>query len=150
GDEDAMTVELARVEARADELEGILDTATDGVIVIDGRGKIGTLNRAAEALFGVKGAEYAGRYFTDLLADESQKAALDYLDGLATTGVARVLTDGREVIGRVPAGGLIPLFMTMGRIGTSDKFCAVLRDITQWKNAEEELIAARRAAEAAN
>ena len=148
--EDELVVELARTEARAEELEGILDTATDGVIVFDGRGKIGTMNRAAQALFGVEAKNYAGRYFTDLLADESQKAALDYLDGLASNGVASVLNDGREVIGRVPAGGLIPLFMTMGRIGSSDKFCAVLRDITHWKNVEAELIAARRAAETAN
>jgi PAS domain S-box-containing protein len=150
GDEDALTFELARSEARADELAAILDTATDGVVVIDQRGKIGSVNRAAEALFGIESSDYAGRYFTDLLADESQKAALDYLDGLAANGVASVLNDGREVIGRVPAGGLIPLFMTMGRIGTSDKFAAVLRDITHWKNVESELIAARRSAEAAN
>ncbi len=149
-DEDALTLDLARSEARADELSAILDTATDGVIVIDARGRIGSLNRAAEALFGIEASDYAGRYFTDLLADESQKAALDYLDGLAANGVASVLNDGRDVIGRVPAGGLIPLFMTMGRIGTSDKFAAVLRDMTHWKNVEAELIQARRAAEAAN
>ncbi|MCR4283684.1 MAG: PAS domain S-box protein [Bauldia sp.] len=153
-DEDELAAELAGSAARAEELEAILDTATDGVVVIDGRGKIGSMNRAAEALFGVNAGEYLGRYFTDLLADESQKAALDYLDGLAANGVASVLNDGREVIGRVPRGGLIPLFMTMGRIadrsGGSDKFCAVLRDITHWKNVEQELIAARRQAEAAN
>ena len=148
GDED--TIAMARLEARAEELEAILDTATDGVLVVDGRGKIGRMNRAAEALFGVKSNEYAGRYFTDLIADESQKSALDYLDGLKENGVASVLNDGREVIGRVPQGGLIPLFMTMGRIGSSDKFCAVLSDITHWKNVEAELTAARRAAEAAN
>jgi signal transduction histidine kinase len=38
----------------------------------------------------------------------------------------------------------------MGRIGRTGKFCAVLRDITHWKNAEEELVASRRAAETAN
>ncbi|HVZ14375.1 MAG TPA: ATP-binding protein [Bauldia sp.] len=148
GDEDAIA--MARLEAHAEELEAILDTATDGVLVLDGHGKIDRMNRAAEALFGVKAADYAGRYFTDLVADESQKAVLDYLDGLKENGVASVLNDGREVIGRVPQGGLIPLFMTMGRIGSSDKFCAVLSDITHWKNVEAELIAARRSAEAAN
>ncbi|HEY5082131.1 MAG TPA: ATP-binding protein [Bauldia sp.] len=148
--DDALAEAMVRTEARAEELAAILDTATDGVIVMDNRGKIGSMNRSAEALFGVEASQYHGRYFTDLLADESQKAALDYLDGLASNGVASVLNDGREVIGRVPTGGLIPLFMTMGRIGTSDKFCAVLRDITHWKNIEEELIAARRSAEAAN
>jgi PAS domain S-box-containing protein len=146
----ALASGLAENEARADELEAILDTATDGVIVIDRRGRMQSMNRAAEALFGIDASGYFDRYFTDLLADESQKAALDYLDGLMANGVASVLNDGREVIGRTPSGGLIPLFMTMGRIGTSDKFCAVLRDITHWKNIEEELVAARRVAETAN
>ena len=142
--------EIASVEARLGELEAILDTATDGVVVIDGRGRIINLNRSAEALFGVEAGDVLGAPFTDLLAEESRKAALDYLDGLASNGVASVLNDGREVIGKVPQGGLIPLFMTMGRVGRTGKFCAVLRDITHWKNAEEELVAARRAAEAAN
>jgi PAS domain S-box-containing protein len=128
----------------------VLDTATDGALVLDGEGRILRLNRSAEALFGVNATEMVGRQFVELLAEESRKSATDYLDGLARNGVASVLNDGREVIGRVPAGGLIPLFMTMGRLSERGKFCAVLRDITQWKNAEEELVAARRSAEIAN
>jgi PAS domain S-box-containing protein len=149
-DADTLVAELGRAEARSEELAAILDTATDGVIVIDRGGKVIGMNRASEALFGVDSSEYLGQPFTRLLAEESHRAALDYLDGLASNGVASVLNDGREVIGRVPQGGLIPLFMTMGRIGDSDRFCAVLRDITHWKNVEEALVAARRAAEAAN
>lgn len=140
----------ADLGARVRELETILDTATDGVLIIEGDGRIAGINRAAEALFGVEAADVAGAPFTDLLAEESRKAALDYIDGLAENGVASVLNDGREVIGKVPRGGLIPLFMTIGRLGDSGKYCAVLRDITHWKNVEEELTAARRAAESAN
>ena len=52
------------------------------------------------------------------------------------------------MIGRVRQGGLIPLYMTMGRIGDGgEKLCAVFRDITQWKKAEEELLNATRQAE---
>ena len=142
--------EASGAEARIAELEAILDTATDGVVVIDGKGRIATFNHAAEALFGIAADAVVGKPFTELLAEESRRAALDYLDGLAANGVASVLNDGREIIGKVPAGGLIPLFMTMGRLGESGKYCAVLRDITHWKNVEEELVAARRAAEAAN
>ena len=149
-DEEPLVAALAAAEARNEELVAILDTATDGVIVIDRVGRIGSMNRAGEALFGIDASEYLGRPFIDLLADESHRPALDYLDGLAANGVASVLNDGREVIGRVPQGGLIPLFMTMGRLADGDKFCAVLRDITHWKNVEEELVAARRAAETAN
>jgi PAS domain S-box-containing protein len=149
-DEESLIAALAAAEARSEELAAILDTATDGVIVIDRVGRIGSMNRAGEALFGIDASDYIGHPFTELLAGESHRSALDYLEGLAANGVASVLNDGREVIGRVPQGGLIPLFMTMGHIGAGEKFCAVLRDITHWKNVEEELVAARRAAESAN
>jgi PAS domain S-box-containing protein len=142
--------ELERIAGRVSELEAVLDTATDGVVVVDADARIVSLNGSAEALFGVDAADVRGMPFVDLLAEESHKAALDYLDGLAANGVASVLNDGREVIGRVPSGGLMPLFMTMGRIAGTGKFCAVLRDITHWKHAEEELLSARRAAETAN
>ena len=66
-------------------------------------------------------------------------------------GVARdhgALPDaGREAIGRFKRGGLVPLYVTMGRLENGDKFCAVLRDLTAWKRTEEELINARREAE---
>lgn len=145
-----LVADLAAAGHKIAELEAILDTATDGVAVVDAEGRIVRINRSAEALFGVETLDVAGLPFTHLLAEESRKSALDYLEGLAQNGVASLLNDGREVIGRVPQGGLIPLFMTMGRLGETGKFCAVLRDITQWKNAEEELINARRAAETAS
>jgi PAS domain S-box-containing protein len=142
---------LRTAQAEARELGSILDTATDGVIVTDGAGQVITANRSAEALFGFDSHEISGRAFTELFAPESHREALDYLDGLARNGVASILNDGREVIGRVRGGGLIPLFMTMGRVADQPpKFCAVFRDITQWKRAEEELVNARRQAEKAS
>ena len=144
-------IALRAAEAETRELRSILDTATDGVIVTDRDGLILTFNRSAEALFGYEYHEMARRPFTELFAPESERAARDYLDGLTKNGVASVLNDGREVIGRVRQGGLIPLFMTMGRIGDAmPKFCAVLRDITQWKRAEEDLLNAKRTAERAS
>jgi PAS domain S-box-containing protein len=142
---------LRASDAETRELKSILDTATDGVIVVDREGLVLGLNRSAEALFGYEYHEMARRPFGELFAPESERAARDYLDGLTRNGVASVLNDGREVIGRVRQGGLIPLFMTMGRVGDSgEKFCAVLRDITQWKRAEEDLLNAKRTAERAS
>ena len=74
-----------------------------------------------------------------------------YLDGATRDGTTSLLNSGREVIGRVRQGGVIPLFMTVGRIGDrTDKLCVVFRDITQWKKAEDELTEAKRQAEKAS
>ncbi len=155
--ESAARVEALRLDAdardaRIGELTAMLDTATDGVVTVDDRGRILSLNKAAEALFGYDQREVTGELFTLLFASESHAPALDYLEGLKGGGVASVLNDGREVQGRVRQGGKIPLFMTMGQIahGNEPRFCAVLRDITAWKKTEGELVDARKAAEMAS
>lgn len=132
------------------ELRAIVDTATDGVILIDKGGFIRSISRPAEALFGMDSKQVEGKSFTTLFAIESQRSAGDYLAGLADNGVGSVLNDGREVIGSEAQGRFIPLFMTMGRLPADSGYCAVLRDITNWKRAEEELTQARAQAERAS
>jgi len=147
------STELQAAQTQIAELDTILETATDGVLVLDRNGVIIKANRSAEALFNANRADMIGVPLFDYLAPESHRGATDYLDGLVRNGVASVLNDGREVLGLLKSGGLIPLFMTIGRInhdGEDRKFCAVLRDITQWKTAEEELTQAKRQAENAN
>lgn len=142
--------EKGELEARVAELRTIIDTATDGVVLIANDGSIRSISRPAEALFGVENADVAGKPFTALFAIESQRAARDYLNGLSENGVASVLNDGREVIGREAQGRFIPLFMTIGKLPNLGGYCAVVRDITQWKRAEEELTQSRAQAERAS
>jgi PAS domain S-box-containing protein len=141
------TSERQLLQTRIDELTAILDTATDGVILLDSGGAIRSVNHSAAALFGYEPDEVTGQPFSMLFAVESQRAAMDYLNGLSEHGVASLLNDGREVIGRESQGRFIPLFMTIGKLDASQGYCVVLRDITHWKRAEEELLNAKREAE---
>ncbi|ARO28746.1 cell division control sensor histidine kinase PdhS protein [Rhizobium sp. NXC14] len=145
-----MVEKVAKLQVEVEELRSILETATDGVVVIGTEGDIRSMNRSASALFNYDEQETRGKPFVMLFAHESQKAVLDYLNGLSGHGVASVLNDGREVIGREAGGGFVPLFMTMGRLTSSNGYCAVIRDITQWKRTEDELRNAKGAAETAN
>ena len=136
--------------SEAAELRAILDTASDGVVVLSRDGVIRSLNASASALFGYAGEDVEGKSFSVLFAHESQAAALDYLGGLGNNGVASVLNEGLEVLGREKNGGFLPLFMTIGRLETSNGFCAVVRDITAWKQTEQALRDAQRNAEQAS
>ena len=138
------------LEIEAQELRSILETATDGVVILNNDGTIRSMNGSACALFNYDDNETHNQPFAMLFAHESQRAVLDYVSGLAEHGVSSVLNDGREVIGREASGGFLPLFMTIGRLTGSNGYCAVLRDITNWKRTEEELRTAKRAAETAN
>jgi PAS domain S-box-containing protein len=148
----AAEMALRARESRVQELEAILDTATDGVIAFDESGRILSLNRSAEALFGYEQGEVFGDMLTVLLAPASHAAVLGYLENLRSPGVASLLNDGREVLGRERQGGTIPLFMTVGAINQEPgrKFCAVVRDMTAFKRAETELLAAKQGAEEAS
>ncbi len=130
-----------------EDLRSILDTATDGVVVLSDDGNVLALNKSAEALFDVESSKMAGKPFVSLLAPESHRSAMDYLSGITGPGVASLLNDGREIIGKTIKGGLIPLFLTIGRLDKTGTCCAVMRDITQWKKAEEELLTAKAQAE---
>lgn len=148
----SVALDLKRMRAEAQELRAVLDTATDGVVTLDEKGRILSINGAAEALFGLDQREVTGESFTSLLHNDSHADALDYFEGLLANGVRSVLNDGREVAGREKKGGRIPLFMTLGRISDDEpkRYCAVLRDLTSWKRAESELTEARRSAELAS
>lgn len=141
---------IRSAEIEVGELHAILETATDGVVILNEDGTIRSMNGSASALFDYDLEETRGKPFSMLFAHESQRAVLDYVAGLFDNGVASVLNDGREVIGREASGGFIPIFMTIGRLGASNGYCAVIRDITHWKRTEEELRSAKRAAESAS
>ena len=139
------------------ELRTILDTATDGVLTLDHRGRIESLNASAQAIFGYDTQEAVGRPLFELLTKESAKTVRDYLAALSDSGLARIFNDGREIVAVERQGGEIPLFVTIGRIYSQTgrdegkaKYCAVIRDITQWKRTEVELRTAKEQAERAN
>jgi PAS domain S-box-containing protein len=145
-----LELDLLTAKSELRELQSVLDTATDGIISIDPEGRILGMNRSAEALFGFDQNELTGEPMTVLFEPESHISALDYLEGLKSNGVRSIMNDGRDVKGRERNGGVIPLFMTIGRVGenrSASRFCIVLRDITHWKKVESDLMEAKRAAE---
>jgi PAS domain S-box-containing protein len=135
-------------EAEVRELKAILDTASDGVLVLDEEGHILSANASAEGLFGRDASALAAISIDDLIAPESQRAAREYLAETMREGAAP--KKGCEVIGRGREGSLLPLFMTLGRLVDTKRHCAVFRDLTSWKKTEMELVTARRQAEKAS
>ncbi len=143
---------LPLVRARIGELEAIIDLASDGVVTLDSEGEIKDLNQAAQALVGYAAEDLTGRPFRLLFPEDSRQTALDYLEDIAEQGHLSLFNEGRELECITAQGGLVPVFMTLGRL-TDDQpptFCAVLRDLSPFKQAETDLVAARKAAEEAS
>ncbi|WP_416357962.1 PAS domain-containing protein [Aureimonas phyllosphaerae] len=149
--EEDMTPILLDLQGEVEELQAVLDTATDGILLLDEGERLRKMNGAAEALFGLRPESYVGLPLQELLAPDSRRVLTDYIGTLRDNGLAAILNDGREVEARVAGGDrTIPLFVTLGRLSQGRGWCVVIRDIAQWKSAESDLIEARRLAEDAS
>jgi signal transduction histidine kinase len=74
----------------------------------------------------------------------------EYLESVKGAGVASLLDHGRDVLGRVAKGGIIPLAMTIGRTRfEGPNFFAMFRDLSQSRKGESEVQQARRLADRA-
>ncbi|MEE9356260.1 MAG: ATP-binding protein, partial [Methylococcaceae bacterium] len=135
---------------RVSELQNILDTATDGIVIVDGNGIVKSINQSAETLFGKNDSDVRENHINDLFANESHKKIATYIAEIENRNADPQMKEGDDMIGINSEGSMIPLFVTIGKIGSSDKYCAVLRDMTPWKKAREELVDARLEAENAS
>lgn len=135
-----------RDRARTQELQTILDTAVDGILVIDARGHIESFNRGAERLFGYAASEVVGRNVSVLMPPPDHERHDDYLKRYLSTGEARIIGLGREVKGRRRDGSVFPLHLSVGEmtIDGARKFTGMVHDVTERVQQEE----GRRASEA--
>jgi PAS domain S-box-containing protein len=121
-----------RDRARTQELQTILDTAVDGIIVIDAKGHIESFNRGAERLFGYPAEEAIGRNVSVLMPSPDHEQHDEYLKRFLTTGEARIIGQGRTVTGRRRDGSTFPLHLSVGEmtIDGQRKFTGLLHDLT--------------------
>jgi len=134
-------------------LMSILDTATDGIVFLADDGSITHISAGAEALFGVHAASVIDKPLAGLMDKPSAKVVRDYLAALGDSGLSMLFNGGREIMANVNDGGDVPIFITMSKINApmqgipASTYCAVMRDITQWKKTEAELRESRDKAE---
>jgi two-component system sensor kinase FixL len=123
----------ATATARAERLDAILNMTTDGIIVIDAKGRIEAFNRGAQELFGYPEAEVLGRNVSILMPSPHHEQHDAYLERYLTTGEARIVGIGREVSGRRRDGTLFPVQLSVGemQIDGERKFTGMLRDLTR-------------------
>ena len=143
----------AQPAVSASELMSILDTATDGIVFLSDDGNITHMSAGAEVLFGVHAASVIDKPLAGLMDKASAKVVRDYLAALGDSGLSMLFNSGREIVANVNDGGDVPIFITMRKISArmqgipASSYCAVMRDITQWKKTEAELRESRDRAE---
>jgi two-component system, LuxR family, sensor kinase FixL len=126
------------------QLHAILDTAVEGVIVIDHRGVIETFNRAAQRMFGYKATEIIGRNVSILMPEPYRGEHDGYLSNYLRTGRAKIIGIGREAVGKRKDGKTFPIELAVSevRVGQRRTFAGIVRDISERKQLEREILEA--------
>jgi PAS domain S-box-containing protein len=122
-------------------LRAILETAAEGIITIDDRGRIESFNRAAEMIFGYKAGEVIGRNVSLLMPSPDRERHDSYLANYQQTGMAKIIGIGREVAARRKDGSTFPIDLSVSEMRLADRrlFTGFIRDVTVRKRAEEQL-----------
>jgi PAS domain S-box-containing protein len=130
--------ELRTSEAR---WRSVIDSAVDGIVVIDAHGRIEAFNPAAERLFGYDERDVIGRNVNTLMPSPYHEEHDIYLARHLATGVQKIIGTGREVTGLRRDGSTFPLHLSVGKmtVGGERKFTGILHDLSARVRIEEQL-----------
>jgi PAS domain S-box-containing protein len=140
-------VETRRARDAAEaRLRAIVETAVDGIVVIDEEGVIQSANPATATLFGYSPEELVGRNVSLLMPEPDRSAHDGYLAAYRETGQAKIIGAGREVEGLRRDGSVLPIDLSVAewRIEGRRFFTGLMRDITGRKVAEAQRLEAER------
>lgn len=110
----------------------IFDSAVDGIVVIDARGRIEAFNPAAERLFGYAEREVLGQNVSMLMPAPYREEHDGYLNRYLQEGTAHVIGIGREVQGLKRDGTIFPVHLSVGEmsVGGERQFIGILHDLS--------------------
>ena len=125
--------------------KAIISTSGDGIIVVTETGIIEEFNSAAEDMFGYKIEEVMGRNVSILMPSPYKENHDKYIQKYVITGIKKVIGKKKELIGLRKDGSTFPIYLSLAefRVGKDHLFTGIIRDITEEKKAQEELLSHR-------
>lgn len=125
----------------ASRLQAIIETAVDGIIAINDRGIIESVNPATCKIFGYTEGEMLGQNVSMLMPEPHKRNHDNYVNNYTTSGERKIIGIGREVPGRKKDGALFPFWLAVSefKLGEKRMFTGVVHDMTEQKKAETTL-----------
>jgi PAS domain S-box-containing protein len=122
-------------------LTAVVETAVDGFILIDSRGRILLFNPACERLFGYRAEEVFHENVKMLMPEKYSLHHDGYIRNFLQTGERKIIGIGREVIGLRKDGSTFPMDLSVGEAKQDGEsiFVGIIHDLTGRKQTEEQL-----------
>ncbi|WP_126455512.1 PAS domain S-box protein [Sulfuriflexus mobilis] len=116
----------------------ILENIIDGIVTIDDKGVVRSLNHAAELIFGYAADDIIGNNVNMLMPEPYKTQHDGYLHHYLSTGERKVIGIGREVEGLRKDGSVFPMDLAVSEMSIDGRrtFIGIVRDITERKRIE--------------
>lgn len=151
-----MSVFMGTNNIRANESEAwfrtLLDTAPDAMVIVDGQGRIEIINSQAEKMFGYQRDELQGKNIEVLLPERLREPHKGHRQAFVKNPDVRPMGASLDLLALRKDGSEFPVEISLSpvKLESSMFVSSVIRDVTERKKMELEIIAARKAAERAN
>src|SRR5262245_25960288 len=121
--------------------QALIDAAVDGMIVIDGRGRIEAFNPSAEKIFGYAASDVMGCNVSLLMPSPDCEQHDGYLERYLRTGHRTVIGVGRDVQARRRDGSVFPAPLSVGEMRVADEphFVGIVHDLSARTKLEERI-----------
>lgn len=122
-------------------MRSIFESAVEGILVIDERGRIECANTALLNLVGYQEQELIGKNISMIMPSPYREHHDQYLANYLLTGKQVIIGSGREVPAQHKNGSLLDVHVSVSemQIGTEKKYTGMLRDISERKRMEATL-----------
>lgn len=122
-------------------LNAIIQNAIDGIITINDRGIIETINPSACNLFQCTPEEVVGKNVSVLMPPPDKERHDEYLNRYERTHHAHIIGIGREVMGLKKDGSVFPFRLGVSEVQYSGRkiYTGFIHDMTREKEAESKL-----------
>lgn len=123
-------------------LHAIIENAIDGIITIDERGRIESINPAACALFGYTIEDVLGRNVSMLMPQPDRGQHDEYLARYQRTGKPHIIGMGRDVKGLKKDGTTFPFRLGVNEVKYSGRiiYAGFIHDQSKEKEAEAQIL----------
>ena len=130
----------------------LLEMAPDAMIIVDEDGRIVIVNGQAEMMFGYTRSELLGEPIEGLLPENVRDRHCEHRANYAADPHTRPMGLTMELHGLRKDGSEFPVEISLSPVRVRERFfvSSVIRDVTERKRLESDLIEARRVAERAN